>query len=369
MADTGAISVEEDLVAPGVWQSAVADSLSEHRHFLIFCAYYLTTVLILLARLAPDTAAVMFGNALATIVGHSLFVLLAALIWAALFLMRSQPNRPLPALAAEFRSLYLSPAYLGRVAPVLFCIPLVFGAFFTLKVHIADLSPYRFDKTVASVGSWLNGGVPTWRLLQTWFGRPWITALLNAVYYAWFPVVHATFYWQVFSFRRPALRLQFITAFVACWGLLGSFAALAFSSAGPAFLHALSGKPTPYDGLIAYLNHVQQSGYTLTSLQVQDVLWRSYETHTVLPFAGISAMPSMHVSMAVLAALFGWRIGKLTGLAYTLFAILIFLGSVLLAFHYALDGYVGGLLTLIIWIACGRLARHVHSDADDGRAA
>lgn len=41
----------------------------------------------------------------------------------------------------------------------------------------------------------------------------------------------------------------------------------------------------------------------------------------------------------------------------TLFAILIFAGSVHLGWHYAVDGYASALSTAAIWIGVGRLLR------------
>jgi hypothetical protein len=41
----------------------------------------------------------------------------------------------------------------------------------------------------------------------------------------------------------------------------------------------------------------------------------------------------------------------------TLFAIVIFIGSIHLGWHYAIDGYASALATAAIWIAVGRLLR------------
>jgi hypothetical protein len=69
--------------------------------------------------------------------------------------------------------------------------------------------------------------------------------------------------------------------------------------------------------------------------------------------SGISAMPSIHVSAAVLFALLGWRVDRRLGIGFTIFAIVIMIGSVHLAWHYAIDGYLSAALTLVIWWVCG----------------
>ena len=343
-----------------VWRDAIVASAREHRFYLAYAAVYFSTVFSILVFFGFTAAHDIFDDAVATFVCHLPVVLILFLIWSARQIVLTGIDGFLPRLGRTLSRTYLSPEALGRVLPVLVSIPLIFGAFFAIKIRIPDINPFSYDMLFAKWSAWLAGGAPTWQILQVWFGAPWIIASLNFVYYLWFPVVHLTLYWQVFTRRRSALRLQFITAFMACWGLLGTFVALALSSAGPAFLGALSGKPTLYDGLLELLNQAQRSGYNVSALEVQHLLWQIYARNQDIPFAGISAMPSLHVSMAVLLALFGWKIGKLAGAAYTVFAALIFIGSVLLAFHYAIDGYVAGVLTFGIWLACGKISRHVY---------
>ena len=68
---------------------------------------------------------------------------------------------------------------------------------------------------------------------------------------------------------------------------------------------------------------------------------------------GISAMPSMHVATSVLFALVAWQTHRKLGIVLTVHAAAVMIGSVHLAWHYALDGYIGALLTYGIWRAAG----------------
>jgi hypothetical protein len=72
---------------------------------------------------------------------------------------------------------------------------------------------------------------------------------------------------------------------------------------------------------------------------------------------GISAMPSMHVSIAFLFVMFSWRVSFCLGIAATAYCIVIFLGSVHLGYHYAVDGYVAIVATLIIWVTAGLIVK------------
>jgi membrane-associated phospholipid phosphatase len=92
------------------------------------------------------------------------------------------------------------------------------------------------------------------------------------------------------------------------------------------------------------------------SIQVQDMLWHSYATgHGEI--TGISAMPSLHVTVAVLLMLLGWRTNRWLGAAMSVFAGLVVIGSIHLAWHYAVDGIAGAGLAVFFWWAAALLVR------------
>jgi hypothetical protein len=80
-------------------------------------------------------------------------------------------------------------------------------------------------------------------------------------------------------------------------------------------------------------------------VSAQTLLWDSY-TGKVYPYLGISAFPSMHNALAALLALVAWRMHRVLGIMMTIFAGLILLGSVHLAWHYAVDSYAGILIAM-----------------------
>ena len=71
-------------------------------------------------------------------------------------------------------------------------------------------------------------------------------------------------------------------------------------------------------------------------------------------FGGISAMPSMHITLAFLLVFAAWHMNRLLGVGVTIYALIIWFGSVHLAWHYFVDGLVGLIALCVIWAICGR---------------
>ena len=101
-----------------------------------------------------------------------------------------------------------------------------------------------------------------------------------------------------------------------------------------------------------YLTEANKSS-PVWAIGTQKKLWKAYKENKTKLGSGISAMPSMHVSMAFLFALVGWRSNRLIGLMLGIYTIIILMGSVHLGWHYAIDGYAAILGTLLIWHCVG----------------
>ena len=64
-------------------------------------------------------------------------------------------------------------------------------------------------------------------------------------------------------------------------------------------------------------------------------------------------MPSMHNAQAVLFVAVSYCLNRRLGNIMLAYAIIIFVGSIHLAWHYAIDGIVGALCALVIWWIAG----------------
>ncbi len=218
-------------------------------------------------------------------------------------------------------------------------------------IHVVQ--PFGWDPPLSALDARVHLGHFPWRILQPALGHPPITRMLD---FAYVPVLLALLVgvtvWQGWT-TDTALRRRFLLTFVLAWILLGTGLAVALSSAGPCYYGRVTGLPDPYADLMAYLNGVHRAT-PLTALLIQDGLWQSHVGNMAGSFSEISAMPSIHVAMPTLFALAGWRASRRLGWALAAFAVVIFLGSVALGWHYAIDGYVGAAGVAAIWWLCGR---------------
>ena len=233
-------------------------------------------------------------------------------------------------------------------------LPTFLSVFTGFKTMIGVINPFAWDAAFETWDRWLHFGWHPWEILHPLLAFPWVTSAINIVYNFWLVALYLVLFWQAFTTRDPRLRLQFFLAFVLTWALLGSLLATLLSSGGPVYYGRLTGLPDPFVPLTDYLHAANEVG-VVWALKVQDGLWQAHMTGAYDLGRGISAMPSIHVATVVLFALLGWRVDRRLGIAFTVFAVVIMIGSVHLAWHYAIDGYLSAVLTLLIWRFCGWL--------------
>lgn len=230
--------------------------------------------------------------------------------------------------------------------------------FSALKSNIPRANPFSWDETFMAMDRALHFGMLPHEILAPLFQHPPVTLVMNFVYNAWFLMLTGFYLWQGFRDRDTPLRQQFFISYFLCWAIGTCLLGTIFASGGPCFYGRLVPGPDPYAGLMAYLEQVN-AVYPVWALNAQEMLWESYVTSKGA-ISGISAMPSMHVGTALIFFLCARASGVrwltwLTGL----FLAMIPLGSVLLAWHYAVDAYAGALIALACWWLAGQwVKRH-----------
>ena len=328
--------------------NTVAAPLRAHRALLLIVLPYAAVAATLTGRLPTpfEILNVLAGFIVALLVGPVL-VLCGYVIYVMTML---RPAR-LSHFLYQQLCRYLGQGRLLRALPVLLLTPLFTASFTIVKAAIPRLHPYAWDSRISAWDIALHGGQAPWLWLQPLLGHPWVTCLLNFTYHLWFLLLYSVLYWQFLDIRRPQLRMQFLLSFVLSCIVLGSVVAVLLSSVGPCYYGHLY-SANPYAPLMAYL-HTANQQVPVWALPVQDMLWQGYQSQGAQGELGISAMPSIHVATAMLMALLGWRANRAAGIAFSLFAVLIMLGSIHLGWHYALDGYVGAAGAALIWQLVG----------------
>lgn len=234
--------------------------------------------------------------------------------------------------------------------------PLLVG-FMVFKSAITLIHPFDWDPALSSFDNMIGFGHQPWKLIEDLIGYPSITIFLAWSYYIWFLALLGGLAQQGFSRRCSPLRMQFLLAMAFAFFVGGCVLAAIFSSAGPCYFGNLH---LGYDPYVAQMNYLRGIGpNTLPSVVVQDALWKAFTGGRLEE--GVSAMPSMHVTIAVLIGFLGWRKGGLSAFAFPAFAILIAIASVHLAWHYAGDALAGIVLGALFWYAAGIIVRYWYS--------
>jgi hypothetical protein len=219
------------------------------------------------------------------------------------------------------------------------------------------VQPFSWDVAFMEWDRVLHFGRQPFEWLQPLLGHSTVTRFIDRTYFLWIHVMWMTVIWQSWHGSRHApVRSQFLLSFVLCWILLGTVMATLLSSAGPIFFSGVTDHPDPYRALMNYLHSVD-AVQELRVLRLRAFLWQSYLSPDSGSLGGISAMPSMHVSIVTLLTLLGFSVNRWLGWAYAAFAGIIMVGSVHLAWHYAVDSYVAIAATVAVWVVSGRVVR------------
>lgn len=220
------------------------------------------------------------------------------------------------------------------------------------KTMIPSVGGYWADPMLADFDHALFGQDP-WHLFRTVGLGP----VFAKVYVSWFPVTFGMMGLLAFSKRDHGILL---TAFLAILIIIGTIGQYVLPSAGPIFYERLGLGPR-FDQLTATTDPSVRF--------LADYLWRNYESGGANLGTGISAMPSLHVTMAVwtmFAARALWRPLIVPAVAY---ALVIYIYSVASGWHYATDGLIGAALAILIYGWLAKRARQSASQDEVGAAA
>lgn len=278
---------------------------------------------------------------------NSLFVIEA--VWFLWQLAKVRPDSPLRFAREHAGERWQT---IRRGLPMIVLLSLFMPMFSAMKSSIPLFAPFTWDAALIEADRAIFGQ-DAWLVLQPVLGFPVITSALSLAYHAWVLLIY--FGGLYFAVYRRDVGKRYFAAFIALWTIGGMTMAIGFSSVGPCFVGPLLGVDT-FDAQMAYLNAVNQR-FPVMVLDVQQQLlaWQTLGQHGL--GRGITAMPSMHVGLACLFWLATRRVSKPVSWFFLAFLLLIFLGSIHLAYHYAVDGIVAVVLASGLWWASGKLVR------------
>lgn len=335
------------------------------RDFKIYVVYGLLitsiSLLFITSGLIEEAKYFLYGSSFTLL---SIVSFLTLIIGYFIKLIAMRHPRPLSAMGQELNTLIKHPEEIIGFVLLLTATSFLFSAFTSLKSLIPELNPFAFDEAFAAIDRTLHLGVDPWVITHSIFKGPIATGVINLFYNLWFFLYWVVLFFFILRVSPKVERLQYMITHMLSWFIIGGLLATVMSSAGPVYYSHFSGGPDPFTPLmdivrghdvwlVHYLPWIK-----VWALDTQTLLWNNYISGDPSLASGISAMPSMHVSMAVLMALAMGRINKFFAVFFWTFAVIIQIGSVHLAWHYAIDGYLAAILTIIVWKLVGRWVKH-----------
>ena len=248
----------------------------------------------------------------------------------------------------------------GLLWPPLFFAGLM-ASFNAFKQMILPLAGFHYDSLLAHADRLLFGGADGWAFFHGMLGSAQASRAFDMLYHGWF--LPMSFGVMLCGFGGPAsfhLRTRYLLAYLFVWIGLGSVLAFLLPAAGPCFYQHFVGPSAGFADMMHTLRGenalLAVHGSGIATLDYMRHLQAAFGTHQLALGVGISAMPSVHNGLAVLFALAAFRIDRRLGFAMALYAALIWMGSVYLGWHYAVDGLVAAVLVAGVWWLTGRLA-------------
>lgn len=255
----------------------------------------------------------------------------------------SRVKSPFAYVAQVFRSERRS---LAIVAVCVIVAGLNMVAFMWVKPLLNYTVPFWADPVLASIDRAMFLGHDPWKLFS------WLNAAPAAIFYhsGWFALLILTLLIVAKAPPSPD-RTAALTCYFLLWSVVGPLIHTLVPAAGPIFFAQMG-----YGDHFAGLEGVPSTRSTAA------YLWTNYSGRNFNPGTGISAMPSMHIATSAWMTICFYLFARRWIVAMAAAAILMFLLSIALGWHYAADGVIGGASALLCYQALRTYYRRTTSE-------
>jgi len=213
------------------------------------------------------------------------------------------------------------------------------------KSMIPHVGGYWADPILADMDHLVFGTDP-WILFRSDMLRP----IYSEAYVSWFLITFGTMGVLAFSKRDHSVLLTAYLAILIIGGTVGQYL---LPSVGPIFFERVGLGPR-----FAELVATNDPTYGLFA----DYLWHHYQLGGANLGTGISAMPSMHVTLAVWTVFAAHALWRPLAVPAGIYALVIWAASIASGWHYALDGLIGAIVAIGIYTML--LRRHAKRQVD-----
>ncbi|MEP6343528.1 MAG: phosphatase PAP2 family protein [Maricaulaceae bacterium] len=227
--------------------------------------------------------------------------------------------------------------------------------FMSVKTAIPTIQPFYFDDMARRLDRLLFLGQDPWVYFSWLYNIPYAVKLIDISYTLWSTLI-VGFWIYAFATSRISRqrRFQYILSMMIMWFVAGNLLAILLSSAGPCYYFLFGSDPNYYAGLMSQLSSTH-AVVPIDAYTYQDILLSMYNNPETR-FGGISAAPSLHVGTSLLLLAFFWK-HPVARYLLILFNIIIYIGSIILAWHYAIDGLIVVPVAFLCWVIAGKITR------------
>ena len=250
--------------------------------------------------------------------------------------------------ARDLLAAYRSKDWLLDTVRLAICSGLWVHTYGWIKLMTPILHPHLFDQELWAIDRALCFGYSPNVFLLTVFAAPRWMHIVDWTYAnVFFLSLNIT---GVFMASAPErrLRVAFMNSNTLLW-LIGAWMYVSVPSLGPAYCFPEIWLP------LAPLLARTQTFQRLLLLNYEAVLASLRGTPRPINILfGVAAFPSLHVAFHTLAFFWMRRLTKWGGSLFGVFAVFIFIGSIVTGWHYLIDGLAGAALAFVCYFVSSR---------------